>query len=116
MAAAETGRPLQLTPQVWTSFSRIALIGHAGVERATIDFDLSFWDLCEHWVSLPGIAIIEVKQAKRSRRSPIVRRLRAMQVPPSRISKYCVGSLLLDPTLKGNRFKATLRSLSLLCH
>lgn len=116
MAVAESRKPLDLAAQVWTSFSRIALIGCEGIERATIDVDLNFWDVSDRWVSLPGVAIVEVKQPRRSRNSPIVSQLRAMQVAPSRISKYCVGSVLLEPTLKSNLFKATLRTLRLLCH
>lgn len=104
------GSAVALSPQIYTEFSRITLVGVNFAERVTIDLDLDFHRDQQH-AALPGIAIIEVKQARASRNSVIRQRLRDLQVRPMRVSKYCVGSALLDPTLKRNRFKRKLMAL-----
>jgi hypothetical protein len=104
------GSAVALSPQIYTEFSRITLVGVDFTERVTIDVDLDFHRDQQH-AALPGIAIVEVKQARASRNSVIRQRLRDLQVRPMRVSKYCVGSALLDPTLKRNRFKSKLMTL-----
>ncbi|QDU54751.1 polyphosphate polymerase domain-containing protein [Aeoliella mucimassa] len=97
-----------LLPQIWTLFSRITLVGLNIAERVTIDTELSFSDEQQDR-ALEGVTIIEVKQERNLRNSPIRQCLRQLRVPPMRISKYCIGSALLNPTLKRNRFKRKLR-------
>lgn len=104
------GSAVTLSPQIYTEFSRITLVGIDFTERVTIDVDLDFHRDQQH-AALPGIAIVEVKQARASRNSVIRQRLRVLQVRPMRVSKYCIGSALLDPMLKRNRFKSKLMAL-----
>lgn len=104
------GAAVALSPQIYTEFSRITLVGVDFTERVTIDVDLEF-HRDHNRATLPGIAIVEVKQARASRDSAIRQRLRDLRVRPLRVSKYCVGSALLDPTLKRNRFKHKLMAL-----
>lgn len=111
LASGEAGRSLGLVPQMWTSFTRTTLVDHNGQERVTMDLDLTFHDQAGRTAGLSGIAVVEVKQQRHSRLSPISRQLRQMRVAPLRLSKYCVGSVLLDPNLKCNRFKPRLRAL-----
>ncbi|WP_442481870.1 polyphosphate polymerase domain-containing protein [Aeoliella sp. SH292] len=103
-------RAPKLLPQMWTHFSRITLVGLAGIERVTIDLDLRF-EAGDQLRQVPGAMIVEVKQARATRQSPIRQWLRKSHVSPMRVSKYCVGSAMLDPTLKRNRFKRKLRAL-----
>lgn len=103
-------RAPKLLPQMWTHFSRITLVGLAGIERVTLDLDLQF-EAGEQRRQIPGAMIVEVKQERASRHSPIRQWLRKSRVSPMRVSKYCVGSAMLDPTLKRNRFKHKLRAL-----
>lgn len=106
---------LQTTPRlqaaVLTEFRRITLVHCNQPERVTIDWDLSFQS-GEQLKTFPGIAVIEVKQARDDRQTPLRRKLRTWHVRPLRVSKYCLGTVLLNPDLKSNRFKATLRALS----
>lgn len=97
----------QLRPQIWTNFSRITLVGIDIAERVTIDTNLQFSDDLREQ-PLEGVAIIEVKQERNLRGSPIRQCLRTLGVRPMRFSKYCIGSAMLDPKLKRNRFKRKL--------
>jgi hypothetical protein len=47
-----------------------------------------------------------------NRNSNISTLLRANQIRPQRLSKYCIGCILLDNTLKYNRFKERLLELN----
>ena len=101
---------LDLLPKLWNSFSRITLVDKSSRERVTMDFDLEFYfDQQKH--TLPGIVIAEVKQQKVSRHSRIRQLLRTQKVRPLRVSKYCLGTLLLNPQFKANRFKRKLRAI-----
>lgn len=110
LARSVAGAPVTLAPNLWTEFRRITLAGVDFAERVTIDTDLAFRSGGRE-DSLDGVAIVEVKQERATRDSPIRRRLRELRVRPMRVSKYCLGSALLDPTLKQNNFKAKLRTL-----
>lgn len=104
------GQRLPLEPQLWTFFSRVTLVGRTILERVTIDLRLHF-RRDDAKVSLPKIAITEVKQEVDNRCTPIREALRRLSIQPLRISKYCLGSCLVDPTLKQNRFKRKLRAI-----
>lgn len=97
----------QLLPTIWTVFSRITLVGIGIAERVTIDTNLHFSDDSRDQ-PLDGVMIIEVKQERNQRGSPIRQCLRQLGVRPMRFSKYCIGSAMLDPNLKRNRFKRKL--------
>lgn len=98
----------EMGPAIWTRFKRITFVGRDRPERVTVDLDLEFLDLENHRAGLPSVAIVEVKQARSDGASPMRELLRHEGHRPTRISKYCVASLLLDPTLKRNRFKTAL--------
>jgi len=101
------GSRLNLSPQLWTFFSRITLVHRKRQERVTLDCDLKFRFGDEH-KQLPGIVIAEVKQDRDDRYSAIRRQLRRQHINPMRVSKYCLGTTLLKPHLKSNRFKSQL--------
>ncbi len=67
-------------------------------------------------ISLPGLAIAEVKQEGINRHSDFVRQMRAMAIHTTGFSKYCVGTALLNPTVKHNNFKDKLRLVERLVH
>lgn len=98
----------ELEPKLWVEYSRITLVSHHRKERVTIDLNLSYsWD--EKKVSLPHIAIIEVKEDGFSHHSDMAQQLRRHQLHPTGFSKYCVGISLIYPELKHNNFKSKLR-------
>lgn len=97
-----------LQPKLWVEYSRITLVSHHRQERVTIDLNLSYtWG--EQTISLPHIAIVEVKQDGYSRQSDIERQLHLHHVRSTGFSKYCVGISLIYPKLKHNNFKSKLR-------
>ena len=75
-----------LMPQVWTNYSRVTLVGGAE-ERVTMDCDLDFvgGEIHQH---VPDLVVIEVKQARFSQNTPIMRALQRLSLGPARISKY----------------------------
>ena len=96
-----------LSPKLINGFDRATLVSKRGAERLTLDIDLSF-EANGHQAALPGIAIVEVKQAGFDRTSPVMVAMRAAGVPPRGISKYCLGVSLLYPEIKHNNFKPRL--------
>ncbi len=102
-----TSRTYDLTPRMWNDFSRITLVNTAEQERVTIDLGLSFsMDVFEK--RFDDLVIVEVKQERFKRSSPIVQVLRSFKHHPYSISKYCVGMVVLYKGLKYNRFKRKL--------
>ena len=83
-------------------------------ERVTVDLNLKFTDPAdgEAPVALNGLSIIEVKQEKFSRSSPIFKVLKEHRVYPYKISKYCIGMLASRENLKYNRFKKKILNLN----
>ncbi len=101
----------QLTPQLENKFDRITLVNHALSERLTIDTGISFRNLNNgNSVSLPYAAVVELKRDGRCY-SPIHETLHALHIRPVSFSKYCMGCVLTDEELKGNRFKPKVRKL-----
>ncbi|MCC6600078.1 MAG: polyphosphate polymerase domain-containing protein [Crocinitomicaceae bacterium] len=99
-----------LVPTVWNTFTRITLVSKSFSERITIDIDLVFRNHSVT-VGLPNVAIIEVKQSRFSRNSPIMSILKKSMVRPEGISKYCLGVALLKKNIKINAFKTKLKKI-----
>ena len=89
------------------NFDRITLVSLSSKERVTIDFNLKFY-LNEKIKSLKEICIIEVKKEKGDQASEVLSLLKKRNIRPVRISKYTIGSVLLNPMLKHNNFKKKL--------
>lgn len=90
------------------TFKRITLIDGLRMERITIDFNLNFSDLegKSSWSNM-NLCVSEIKAAKITAHAKIYSVLKAHSIYESRFSKYAIGSALLNPELKQNRFKAT---------
>jgi hypothetical protein len=97
-----------LEPKLWNSFVRVTLVNKYEPERLTLDLDLRFDDGRES-ISLPGVAIAEVKQEGINRHSDFIRQMRTMAIHSTGFSKYCIGTALLYPEIKHNNFKDKLR-------
>lgn len=98
-----------LRPALINRFTRITLIGFELKERITIDFDISFLrpDNMES-IDLPFLAIAELKKEVYSDSSHFKRVIKQLNIYPTAFSKYCVGSVLLNDTLKKNMIKPKL--------
>lgn len=101
-----------LYPKLWSKFSRYTLVHRAEKERITIDFNLVFKNDLGKEIKLPSLSIIEVKQEKFTFASDFLQLLKKNGVYETRMSKYCIGSVLLNPKLKYNRFKEKLLKIS----
>jgi len=95
-------------------YERITLVHHYQYERVTIDTALWF-EIGEKRVTLPGLAIVEIKQGKHQA-SPMWESLRKRQWGIRSVSKYCLGMALLQPELKQNHFKPTISKLLAIAH
>lgn len=96
-----------LLPSLVNQFRRITLVGVELPERITLDMDLKFAN-GERSRTLGGALIVEVKQSRFFRRSPVVQALARCRAVPGSTSKYCVGTMLLRPDLRHNRLRPTL--------
>ena len=104
----EKGLNLDVNQQ--SGYQRIALANEDAAERLTLDFDLWYNNRRgNNEVKLPEFFIAELKQNKKSKRSPFYQLMSQNHIFPTSFSKYCIGCALLYPTaIKSNRFKATL--------
>ncbi|MBR5700637.1 MAG: polyphosphate polymerase domain-containing protein [Bacteroidales bacterium] len=99
----------QISPALETRFDRITLVNAAKTERLTIDTALHFRNQRNGAeADIPGGVIIELKQDGRVV-SEMKEILRALRVKELRVSKYCIGTALTDPTCRPGRFKLKLR-------
>ena len=99
-----------MTPAMENKFHRITLVNHDQTERVTLDYDLRFSSkLSGEDLSLPGIAIAEIKYEGFLTGSSMHLNMRRSRITPSRFSKYAIGMALLHPELKQNRFKRRVR-------
>ncbi|TWT88822.1 VTC domain protein [Pseudobythopirellula maris] len=105
-----TGAEPELAPQLWVRYRRLTLAHRQRAERVTLDWDLAFEQ--EGAVRrVPRVVIVEIKQDANDRSSPARAELRRLGLRPLRVSKYCLGTALLKPHLKQNRFKPKLRAI-----
>ena len=101
------GKPVDVNAKQWINFSRATFVHKQKKERLTIDIKLSFKD-DEKVGNLNDIVIAEVKQERMSRSSDFIRIAKEMSILPIRLSKYCISTMQLWPSIKQNRFKKKL--------
>lgn len=102
--------PATLEKKLTNSFTRITLAHKTDKERITLDMNLGF-DKPGSSCILPFMVIAEVKQEGYSMNSAFIRLLKKYRINPTGMSKYCIGTVLLNPELKHNRFKQKLLTL-----
>ncbi|PJA07387.1 MAG: hypothetical protein COX70_06865 [Flavobacteriales bacterium CG_4_10_14_0_2_um_filter_32_8] len=95
-----------LIPVLWNKFTRITLAHKTKKERLTIDLNLSFKSYSTNLESsISHIIIAEVKQEKASINSDFIQAIKKYHVQKSGMSKYCIGTALLNKDIKSNNFK-----------
>ena len=102
-----TKQQFELIPIIWNKFNRITLVSKTAKERLTIDLNLSF-KINNSTKTFDNLVIIELKQERFTRTSPIAQQLKNRQINPYSLSKYCIGMLGVYSGLKYNRFKKKL--------
>lgn len=99
----------EISPVTENRFSRITLVNTGKTERLTIDFNLKFHNLDnDARKQLDHVVIIELKRDGNIP-SPALEIIRNLRIRRSGFSKYCIGSVLTNNTLKFNNFKDRLR-------
>ena len=95
----------KLLPSLANDFKRITFVNNELTERITIDTDLRFTNhLTGKEIALDGVMIIELKQ-EGNVGSYFRDILTKMRIKKTKISKYCIGTVLTNPDCKYNRFK-----------
>ena len=102
-----TTQQFNLQPIIWNKFNRITLVNKTAKERLTIDLNLAFKKNGE-FISFDNLVIVELKQERFTRTSPVVKELKLKQINPYKLSKYCIGMISIYDDLKYNRFKEKL--------
>lgn len=101
--------PNSLHPCLENRFERITLVDKGMSERVTIDSDITFHNRATGIdADISRLLVIEVKHEVGAPQSDIERALHEMHILPRRMSKYCIGTALTDPSAKHNRFKPKL--------
>lgn len=103
-----------LRPQTWTNFNRITLIHKERKERVTVDTSPE-WLYHDYRLVLPSLVIAEVKREKQASLL-FSRSLYQQGIRPCGISKYSIGSAMLNPELRKNMFKSTILSIQKICN
>ncbi len=105
--------PDDLKPKLYSNFKRITLVHKEKKERITLDVNLNFNHFeSNETIELPFLGIAEVKQDGYSGSSDLIKILRKNKVYPTGMSKYCIGTILLNKQLKYNNFKSKLLTLN----
>lgn len=90
-------------------FERITLVDKGMSERITIDRGILFHNRATGIdADISQLLVIEVKHEIGAPTSLIEKALHELHVLPRRMSKYCIGTALTDPTAKKGRFKEKL--------
>ncbi|MBN2683136.1 MAG: polyphosphate polymerase domain-containing protein [Bacteroidales bacterium] len=100
-----------LQPAVTNFFTRITLINKTEKERITIDYNLKFQTETKKQKIL-NLVVAEVKREEPSCCSDFVKLLKSKKIYPSGMSKYCIGTVLTDNSVKKNIFKRKLLSIN----
>jgi hypothetical protein len=83
-----------LQPTLSNDFLRVTLVDKRQTERLTLDLNIQF-DCDGRTAVLPGIVVVELKQGAPGQYSAFGDAMRAAEIGPSSISKYCAGVRLL---------------------
>lgn len=102
----------KLLPSLANEFKRITFVNNELTERITIDTDLRFTNhMTGKEIVLDGVMIIELKQ-EGNVSSYFRDILTEMRIKKTKISKYCIGTVLTNPDCKYNRFKKKSRDIN----
>jgi hypothetical protein len=105
-----------LEKKLSNSFYRSTLVNFENNERLTIDILLKFKTEDNH-VGIEKLVIAELKQdALKKSYSGVQAIFKKHGIRPKRISKYCLGTVLLNENVKYNRFKYKILTINKICN
>jgi len=100
----------EIEPALENSFHRITLVNKVKPERVTIDLGLMFSKSKEEdSLEVPNLVVIEIKRDLDAGNSEIVDVLQERRLKSQGFSKYCMGTALVNKTVRTNLFKAKMR-------
>lgn len=97
----------EIAPKMTISFGRITLTDKAFTQRLTFDINVTF-NNGENTRTLNNLVIAELKQMRYNNASVVLQIFKKEEIRSIKISKYCIGTALLNHTVKHNRFKEQL--------
>ncbi len=100
----------ELFPQFWANYSRITLVNTVLDERVTLDLDIVFKKNKDEY-GFDDLVIAEVKQEKFVS-SSFLKLMKKYHVREGSVSKYCLGVIRIDNSVKHNNFKPNLRNIN----
>jgi hypothetical protein len=98
----------KLSPVLVNNFERISMVSKENNERITIDYNLSFSLPEGASVTLPFLAIVELKRERVSLRSAMAVVMKNFFIYPTSFSKYCIGTSMLKDIPHKNILKPKL--------
>lgn len=98
-----------LQPVITVDYSRITLLSKNGIEKITIDLNPEFYN-SSNKMQFKNIVIAEVKSEK-SHKSFFADLMMKKKIKKGSISKYCLGMISLNESLKQNNFKIPLKNI-----
>jgi hypothetical protein len=94
-----------LEPVLANEFNRITLVNNRATERVTLDMDISFVNYkTGDQKAVENLLVLELKQDGRQH-SDFLDILNRFRIKQMSFSKYCMGTVLTNPSVKYNRFK-----------
>lgn len=106
--AHHSGLAPPVVPQVWTRYRRLTLFGIESEERVTLDLDFQV-DMGNQVRRFSRAVLVEVKQARFQRTTPVMAELHALGARSCWASKYCLGVALTQPGVRLAGLGAALR-------
>ncbi len=104
----------KLLPALNVKYNRITLLHNTRPEKITLDSGIEFTGE-DFTTNTNGLVIVE-KKSKKPNRSDFDDRIIKHNAKKIRISKYCLGTLLTNESIKYNRFKNKLLTLNKVCN
>ncbi|NOZ47917.1 MAG: polyphosphate polymerase domain-containing protein [Chlorobi bacterium] len=95
----------QLGESIKNKFTRITLVSKMLNERITIDFRIQFYTQ-KGIYALPDLVIIEQKKLRTVKHTQLTSVLMENRIFSTGFSKYCMGLVLTNKSIKANRFKS----------
>lgn len=93
-----------LQKTIENTFVRMTFADRALTQRLTIDTGIEYRN-AKSSKKLEGLVIAELKQNISGGTGEVLQLMRDLEIYPQRVSKYCIGQVLLNHTLKHNRFR-----------
>lgn len=94
----------ELKSKLTVYYNRMTFVHKSLPVKITVDWNLYFKN-CINERELSDIVIVEFKTEKLSDATDFIRQMKEIGIQELRVSKYCLGMMLLDSQIKRNRFK-----------